>query len=105
FAQAGVACEWTGDGSRGLELARSQQFDAIVLDVLLPGRGGLDVLRDLRAEGVRTPVLLLTALSTVEERVAGLTAGADNYLAKPFDFAELMARIQAVCRRTMLRPS
>jgi two-component system OmpR family response regulator len=105
FAQAEVACEWAGDGSRGLELARSQRFDAIVLDLLLPGRGGLDVLRDLRAEGIQTPVLLLTALGTVEERVAGLTAGADDYLVKPFDFAELMARIQAVCRRTMLRPS
>ena len=76
-----------------------------MLDILLPGKSGLDVLRELRSAGVQTPVVLLTALGTVEERVAGLTAGADDYIVKPFAFAELMARIDAVCRRSVVRPA
>lgn len=105
FSEAHFGCEWVRDGEQGLELAKSQQFDAIVLDLLLPGRGGLDVLRELRAGGVQTPILLLTALGTVEERVAGLTTGADDYLVKPFAFSELVARLKAVCRRSASRPS
>jgi two-component system OmpR family response regulator/two-component system copper resistance phosphate regulon response regulator CusR len=105
FLEAGLDCEWVRDGEQGLELARSQRFDVIVLDLLLPGCGGLDVLRALRADGIQTPILLLTALGTVEERVAGLTTGADDYLVKPFAFPELLARIHAVCRRSMARPS
>ncbi|HEY7326106.1 MAG TPA: response regulator transcription factor [Gemmataceae bacterium] len=105
FREASLECNWVRDGDRGLELAKSQQFDVIVLDLLLPSRGGLDVLREIRDAGILTPVLLLTALGTVEERVAGLTAGADDYLVKPFAFPELMARIQAVCRRSETRPS
>ncbi|HTU91173.1 MAG TPA: response regulator transcription factor [Gemmataceae bacterium] len=105
FLEANIECQWARDGERGLELAKSQQFDAIVLDLLLPCRGGLDVLKELRSAGILTPVLLLTALGTVEERVAGLTAGADDYLVKPFAFPELMARLQAVCRRSVTRPS
>lgn len=105
FSEANLECEWVRDGEHGLELAKKQRFDAIVLDLLLPGRGGLDVLRELRGSGILTPILLLTALGTVEERVAGLTAGADDYLVKPFSFSELMARIQAVCRRSATRPS
>jgi two-component system OmpR family response regulator len=105
FSEANVECQWARDGERGLELAKSQRFDAIVLDILLPGRGGLEVLRELRGAGILTPVLLLTALGTVEERVAGLTAGADDYLVKPFAFSELMARVEAVCRRAVTRPS
>lgn len=105
FSEANLECQWVRDGERGLELAKSQQFDAIVLDLLLPRLGGLDVLREIRAAGIQTPVLLLTALGTVDERVMGLTAGADDYLVKPFAFPELMARLQAVCRRTGLRPS
>jgi two-component system OmpR family response regulator/two-component system copper resistance phosphate regulon response regulator CusR len=105
FSEANFECEWVRDGERGLELAKTQQFDAIVLDLLLPGRGGLDVLREIRAAGFQTPVLLLTALGTVEERVAGLTAGADDYLVKPFAFSELLARLKAVCRRSATRPS
>jgi two-component system OmpR family response regulator/two-component system copper resistance phosphate regulon response regulator CusR len=76
-----------------------------VLDLLLPGRPGLEVLRALRGAGVRTPVILLTALGSVEERVAGLNAGADDYLVKPFAFAELLARLDAVCRRVVDRPA
>lgn len=105
FVEAKLDCQWVRDGERGLELAQSQQFDAIVLDLLLPERGGMDVLRELRGAGILTPVVLLTALGAVDERVAGLTAGADDYLVKPFAFPELMARLQAVCRRTVARPS
>jgi two-component system OmpR family response regulator/two-component system copper resistance phosphate regulon response regulator CusR len=105
FEEADFECQWVRDGERGLELARSQQFDAIILDLLLPRRGGLEVLRELRGENIQTPVLLLTALGAVGERVEGLTSGADDYLVKPFAFPELLARIQAVCRRSMTRPS
>jgi len=105
FAEAGVSCDWATEGEVGLGRARSGQFDAIVLDLLLPGKSGLDVLGDLRAAGIQTPVLLLTALGAIEERVRGLRSGADDYLVKPFDFAELLARIQAICRRAVNRPS
>jgi two-component system OmpR family response regulator/two-component system copper resistance phosphate regulon response regulator CusR len=105
FAEASFDCEWVRDGERGLELAKTQQFDAIILDLLLPRLGGLEVLSELRGASIHTPVLLLTALGAVEERVAGLTGGADDYLVKPFAFPELLARIQAVCRRSMTRPS
>ncbi len=102
--EAGHSCIWVKDGPHGLDQALSQRFDAILLDLLLPGVSGLEVLRQLRDGGVRTPVLLLTALGAVEERVAGLKAGADDYLVKPFAFPELMARLEAVCRRTVDRP-
>jgi two-component system OmpR family response regulator/two-component system copper resistance phosphate regulon response regulator CusR len=105
FMEAAHECSWVKDGIKGLEQARSQQFDAIILDLMLPGKSGLDVLGELRQEGIRTPVVLLTALGSVEERVAGLTAGADDYLVKPFAFAELMARVDAVCRRSGGRPA
>lgn len=105
FSEASFDCQWAHDGEHGLELGQTQQFDAIVLDLLLPRRGGLDVLRELRAGGIQTPILLLTALGTVDERVVGLTAGADDYLVKPFAFPELMARIKALCRRSAARPS
>jgi two-component system OmpR family response regulator/two-component system copper resistance phosphate regulon response regulator CusR len=98
-------CVWVKDGDSGLEQALSQRFDAIVLDLLLPGRPGLEVLGEMRQRGVRTPVILLTALGSVEERVAGLKAGADDYLVKPFAFAELAARLEAVCRRALDRPA
>ena len=103
-AEAGHECVWVKDGKRGLEEALSQRFDAIVLDLLLPGLPGLEVLRRLREQGVRTPVLVLTALGAVEERVAGLNAGADDYLVKPFAFPELLARLEAVRRRIVDRP-
>jgi two-component system, OmpR family, response regulator len=99
FAEAGHEGAWVKSGTRGLELARSQQFDAVILDLLLPGTPGLEVLKQLRAEGVRAPVILLTALGSVEDRVTGLNAGADDYVVKPFAFPELLARLEAVCRR------
>jgi len=103
--EAGHECVWAKDGDNGWDLSHSQQYDAIVLDLMLPGKRGLDIVRDLRQEGIRTPVVLLTALGSIEERVAGLGAGADDYLVKPFAFAELMARLEAVCRRSGMRPS
>lgn len=86
-------------GEEGFFLASSQAFDLIVLDLLLPGRDGLEVLSALRNKGMRIPVLVLTAKDAIEDRVAGLDAGADDYLVKPFAFPELSARIRALLRR------
>jgi DNA-binding response OmpR family regulator len=104
FTEAGHECELAVDGVAGAELAAQQRADAIVLDLMLPGQPGLEVLRGIRERGIRTPVVVLTARGAVEERVAGLERGADDYLVKPFAFVELLARIQAVCRRTSSRP-
>lgn len=83
----------------GLGQCRARLFDAIVLDWMLPERSGIDVLKTLRADGIRTPVLLLTARDAVDDRVLGLDSGADDYLVKPFAFAELSARVRALLRR------
>jgi two-component system OmpR family response regulator/two-component system copper resistance phosphate regulon response regulator CusR len=104
LTEAAHECVWVRDGAAALEQATSRIFDAIILDLLLPGMTGLEVLRALRQRGVRTPVILLTALGSVEDRVQGLRAGADDYVVKPFAFAELAARLDAVCRRTQDRP-
>jgi two-component system OmpR family response regulator/two-component system copper resistance phosphate regulon response regulator CusR len=104
LTEAGHDCVWVKDGEKGLEQSLSQRFDVIVLDLLLPGIPGMDVLRQIRAAGVRTPVLLLTGLGSVEDRVLGLKAGADDYLVKPFAFLELLARLEAVFRRSADRP-
>lgn len=103
--EAGHRCMWVKNGEEGLELATSQQFDVVVLDLMLPVRPGLEVLAELRRTGIRTPVILLTALGSVEERVAGLNAGADDYIVKPFAQAELLARIDAIRRRSVHRPA
>ena len=87
------------DGEAALEQASYAEFDAIILDVMLPGISGLDVCRTLRRRRIQTPILLLTARDAVEDRVAGLDAGADDYLIKPFAFAELSARLRALSRR------
>jgi len=89
----------TPTGEDGFFLASAQPFDLIVLDLLLPGRDGIEVLSTLRRRGMRIPVLVLTAKDAIEDRVAGLDAGADDYLVKPFAFAELSARIRALLRR------
>lgn len=104
FTEAGHQCEWVQDGKKGVELALTQQADAIILDLMLPQRSGRDVLRDLRTRGVLTPVIVLSALGETHDRVSELEAGADDYLLKPFEFAELMARLNAVVRRTQSRP-
>jgi two-component system, OmpR family, copper resistance phosphate regulon response regulator CusR len=87
------------DGGEGARRAVAQVFDCIVLDLLLPGKAGLEVLADLRRAGKATPVLILTARDAVEDRVTGLDAGADDYLVKPFSLAELLARLRALLRR------
>jgi two-component system OmpR family response regulator/two-component system copper resistance phosphate regulon response regulator CusR len=103
--EAGYASTWTCSGQQGLELARTSQFDAIVLDRMLPDLDGLTLLESLRSFGSQTPVLMLTALGSVEDRVQGLEHGADDYLVKPFAFPELLARLHALCRRSGKRPS
>jgi DNA-binding response OmpR family regulator len=89
-------------GAAGDEMAGVNAYDVIVLDWLLPDKEGIDVCRDLRARGVATPILMLTARDSLEDRVIGLNTGADDYLVKPFGFAELLARIQALLRRSDL---
>jgi two-component system, OmpR family, response regulator len=89
-----------GDGSSALESARSQRPDVVVLDVMLPDMSGLDVLRKLREQNPQLPVLLLTAKNAVEDRIAGLTAGGDDYVTKPFSLEEVVLRLRALLRRT-----
>ncbi len=95
----GFVVDVAGDGEDGLHLARTGEYDVIILDVLLPGRDGWSVLMELRQAGQQTPVLLLTALDAVEDRVKGLELGGDDYLVKPFSFAELLARVRSLLRR------
>jgi len=97
--EAGFAVDATGDGEEGLWYARSGEYDVVVLDLMLPGVDGLTILRRLRDEGSAVPVLILTARDTVGDRVRGLDLGADDYLVKPFAFAELLARVRARVRR------
>lgn len=103
FVEAGHHCTWEKSGPEGLAQSLSQQYDAIILDLNLPGISGLEILGKLRGGGVRSPVIVLTALGTVDERITGLQAGADDYMVKPFAFAELLARVEAVCRRVAAR--
>ncbi|HIT53614.1 MAG TPA: response regulator transcription factor [Candidatus Fimivicinus intestinavium] len=88
------------DGEEALDFIEMTDYDAIILDIMLPGRDGLSILRQMRAQGNHTPVLLLTARDTIADRVAGLDTGADDYLVKPFSFEELSARIRVLLRRT-----
>ncbi len=97
--QSGYAVDTSGDGEEGLWLAESNDYDAIIMDIMLPKLDGLAVLRRLRQKGRLTPILLLTAKDTIQDRVAGLDMGADDYLVKPFALQELLARTQALCRR------
>jgi two-component system response regulator MprA len=99
FILAGYEVAEAGDGSEALTTLIHSSPDAVVLDVLMPGVDGLEVCRRMRAAGDRTPVLMLTARETVADRVAGLDAGADDYVVKPFDLDELLARIRALLRR------
>jgi two-component system OmpR family response regulator len=106
LAEEGHTVDVAGRGEEALWMARAVAYDAIVLDVMLPGLDGIEVCRELRRQEVWTPVLLLTARDAVDDRVAGLDTGADDYLVKPFAFAELLARLRALKRRKPVeRPS
>jgi two-component system, OmpR family, response regulator len=99
LADRGFDVDWTPNGVEGLDKARSGAADAIIVDRMLPGMDGLTIIEALRREGMRTPVLVLSALGAVDDRVRGLHAGGDDYLTKPFASVELVARIQALLRR------
>jgi two-component system OmpR family response regulator len=99
LVEEGYAADVARTGEDAIVMARATPYDTIVLDVMLPGVDGLGVCRELRVSGVWTPILMLTARDGVEDRVAGLDAGADDYLVKPFSFAELLARLRALARR------
>ena len=102
--EAGFAVDCAADGAAGLDAALSQPYDAAVLDVMLPKRDGLSVIDELRRRGIATPVLIVSARRSVDDRVRGLQAGGDDYLTKPFAFAELLARVQALVRRATRAP-
>ena len=99
LGESGHRAERTGDGKDGLFLALEEDFDALVVDRMLPGLDGLALIRSLRAAGKKTPALFLSALGEVDDRVEGLRAGGDDYLVKPFAFSELLARLEALIRR------
>jgi two-component system, OmpR family, response regulator len=99
LVEEGYAADVARTAQDALWMARATDYDAIVLDVMLPGRDGIAVCRELRANGVWSPILMLTARDGIEDRVAGLDGGADDYLTKPFSFAELLARLRALVRR------
>jgi DNA-binding response OmpR family regulator len=97
-----INVDWTGDGEEGLELALKPNYDVIVLDIMLPGLSGLEILQTVRGRGIKTPIIMLSALNEVEDKIKGLEYGADDYLAKPFKTAELVARLRALARRPAL---
>ncbi len=101
----GYEIAWAQTGEDGFFQASSSAFDLILLDIMLPGRDGIEILGALRKQGLKVPVLLLTAKDAIEDRVSGLDAGADDYLVKPFAFAELSARIRALQRRNRPEPT
>lgn len=99
LSDQGDRCQWSDNGLKGLQLATQERYDAVVLDLMLPDMQGLDLLKRLRTEQNDVPVLILTAMGSIDDRVTGLNAGADDYLVKPFAFAELSARLDAIRRR------
>ena len=103
--EAGHECTWVADGDTAIRDRTLASSDLVVLDLLLPQSGGIEVLRSARAAGVRTPVIVLTALGAVSDKLQGFEAGADDYLVKPFSVDELLARIEAIRRRTALKPA
>ena len=102
--EAGFAVDQAPDGGTGLELALSEPYDVAIVDLMLPQRDGLSLIDELRRRGRATPVLILSARRTVDDRVRGLQSGGDDYLTKPFAFAELLARVQALVRRATRAP-
>ena len=105
LSEAGYAVESVADGLTGLEQARSLGYDLILLDVMLPGMNGLEVCRRLRSANISTPILIITAKDTLQDRVDGLDSGADDYIVKPFQLAELLARARALLRRAVSAPT
>ena len=101
--KADIAVDWTDDGEKGLDMSVEPIYDAIVLDIMLPKLSGLDILKAIRDRGIKTPVIMLSALSEVEDKIKGLAMGADDYLSKPFKTSELIARLNALNRRAPLR--
>jgi len=99
--QEGYVIDMVHDGLQGLDLAQTGEYDLLILDLMLPSLGGLDISKKLRSEKINTPILMLTAKSTLDDKVLGLNTGADDYLTKPFDFEELLARIKALLRRPL----
>ena len=97
--EAGHVSDAAHDGEDGLEMARDGQYDVLVVDRMMPRRDGLSVIETLRAEGMATPILILSALGEVDDRVDGLKSGADDYVVKPYAFAELLARVEVLARR------
>ena len=102
--EAGFALDHESDGDLGLEAAVGHPYDVAIVDLMLPKRDGLSIIDEMRRRGVTTPVLILSARRTVDDRVRGLQAGGDDYLTKPFAFAELLARVQALVRRATRAP-
>lgn len=105
LAEEGYTVTWTVDGEKALDLLETEAIDLVLLDIRLPGISGIEVLQALRERWMDLPVMMLTALDAVEDRVKGLRAGADDYLPKPFDFEELLARIEALLRRSGRSPA
>lgn len=103
--KSGVTVDWADNGDEGLALALKGSYDCLVLDIMLPGLSGLEILRTLRARQITTPVIMLSALSEVDDKVRALEEGADDYLAKPFKTSELIARLHALVRRPPLPKS
>lgn len=99
FKSEGYGVDFCFDGEEALHYLELSEYDAVILDIMLPGITGIGVLKQMRSKGIGTPVIMLTALGSVEDRVTGLDAGADDYLVKPFDFQELTARVRALVRR------
>jgi len=105
LAEVNIVTDVAKDGLQGLALAQTKEYDLIILDVMLPGIDGWEVVKRLRADGRNTPILMLTARDAVHDRVTGLQLGADDYLVKPFAFSELVARIQSLLRRGQVMQS
>lgn len=101
--KSNIDVDWTADGEEGLRLGLKPTYDALVLDIMLPSLSGLEILTALRKKGIKTPVIMLSALGEVEDKIKGLEIGADDYLAKPFKTSELIARLKALTRRPPIK--